>query len=249
MGVGYFTKVSEKRTKSLQYGPPHSTPRGPTPRWPTRSVAPTSCSSQWPHRMLPEVGFSNDHRHFVLSGWGLALLMGMCAVACAAACGSAQACKLMVQPTACGRRTWYVCKAHCPPRSPLHQLVEGFRLTRVLLVMGDQPREQLANAEANLGKVRRTLGALWPASLLVPRVVLAFVVSTLHYVYEAMPPHPWLRKVQEALDRGLARALQAPRNVPCALSWTPPDHGGLGVPHLYTRSTSTGASTPWTPGA
>ena len=46
--------------------------------------------------------------------------------------------------------------------------------------------EQLAKAEANLGKAERAVG---PAYLLVLRVVLAFVVSALDYVYEAVPPH------------------------------------------------------------
>ena len=48
------------------------------------------------HGVLPEVGFSDDHCHFALSGWGLALLMGACDVACEAACGFAQVCKLKV---------------------------------------------------------------------------------------------------------------------------------------------------------
>ena len=43
-----------------------------------------------PHGFLPEVAFSDDHHHFALTGWGLAWLMGICAVTCAAACGSVQ---------------------------------------------------------------------------------------------------------------------------------------------------------------
>ena len=40
-------------------------------------------------------------------------------------------------------------------------------LTGVPLVIGVQPWEHLAKAAANVGKVGRALGALWPAYLLV----------------------------------------------------------------------------------
>ena len=57
------------------------------------------------------------------------------------------------------------------------------------------------------------------------RVVLAFVVSVLDYMYEAMLPHPQqLRRVQSALDRVPMRALRVPCNVPRALLWTLLDH-------------------------
>ena len=38
----------------------------------------------WHHLVLPELGFSNNRRHFVLNRWGFMLLMGACDVACAA---------------------------------------------------------------------------------------------------------------------------------------------------------------------
>ena len=69
--------------------------------------------------------------------------------------------------------------------------------------------EQLAKAEANVGTFGRANGAVRPAYLLMPRVVLAFIVSALDYVYEAMPPYPQrLHKVQRVLNRVLTRALR-----------------------------------------
>ena len=43
----------------------------------------------WSHRVLQDVYFSDDHQHFALGGWGLALLMGACTAGCATACGLA----------------------------------------------------------------------------------------------------------------------------------------------------------------
>ena len=99
MGVGCFTKVSEKRTEYLWYVVCHTL--HPEARC-TSGPQPISYVLQqpaWPHRVLPEVGFSDDCHHFALSGWGLALLM-----ACAATCGSPQVRKLKVHSLLLGRR-------------------------------------------------------------------------------------------------------------------------------------------------
>ena len=87
---------------------------------------------------------------------------------------------------------------------------------------GNQPRDQLAKAKANLGKVGRALGALRPAYVLLLRVVLTFVVSAVDCIYEGMPPHlQRLCKVQRAVNRVLTRALRVPQCpswiLPCPL--------------------------------
>ena len=107
-------------------------------------------------RVLPEVGFIDDHRHFTLSSQGLALLMGTCVVVCAAACSFMQVHKLQVYYLRLdGRRMQYVRGTLPTPLGPVDQHTKGFMLTTVLLVM----KEQLAKAKANLGKVGRVLGA------------------------------------------------------------------------------------------
>ena len=109
-------------------------------------------------------------------------------------------------------------------------------LTRIPLVMGEHPAPQVAKAEASLGKVERALYRERPDYVLVLRIVLAYVVSALDYVYDAMPPCPThLRHTQRAVDRVLTRALRVPRNVPRALLWIPATSGGFGFPHLYSR--------------
>ena len=119
---------------------------------------------------------------------------------------------------------------------PLPLQSGGFMLTGVPLVMGEHPGPQIAKAEASLAKIERALYRLRPAYVLVLRIVLAYVVSTLDYVYEAMPPCPTrLLHTQRAVDRVLTRAPWVPRNVPRALLWMPVAGGGFGFPHLYSR--------------
>ena len=109
-------------------------------------------------------------------------------------------------------------------------------LTGVPLVMGEQPGPQSAKVEASLVKIERALYRVRPAFVLVLRIVLAYVVSALNYVYEAMPPCPTrLRRTQRAVDRVLTRAPRVPRNVPRALLWMPVASEGFGFPHLYGR--------------
>ena len=87
--VGYFSKVSEKRTEYLRHAVREALyPEDRRPRAPDKaSYVPRQPAA--PHRFLPDVAFSDDRRHFAVTGWGLASLMGICAVTCAAACGSA----------------------------------------------------------------------------------------------------------------------------------------------------------------
>ena len=102
--------------------------------------------------------------------------------------------------------------------------------------MGEQPSPQIAKAEARLAKMERALYRLRQAYLLVLRIVLAYVVSALDYVYEAMPPCPMcLCRAQRAVDGVLTSALRVPRNVPRALRWMPVAGAGFGFPHLYSR--------------
>ena len=110
-----------------------------------------------------------------------------------------------------------------------------FKLTGVPLVMGKHPSLQITKTEASLVEVDRALYRLCPVYVLVLRIVLAYVVSALDYVYEAMPPRPTrLRLTQRAVDKVLTRALRVPRNVPKALLGMPVAGGGFGLPHLYS---------------
>ena len=235
--MGYFSKVSEKRTEYPRHAvreglyPEDGRPGAPDPA----SYVPRQPAA--PHGFLPEVAFSDDRRHFALSGWGLAWLMGICAVTCAAACGSVQVGKLKVYRLVLRHRRLHYASGTLPTTlGPLQLQSGGFMLTGIPLVMGEYPAPQVAKAEASLAKVRRALYRLHPAYVLVLRIVLAYVVSALDYVYDAMPPCPTcLRRTQRAVDRILTRALRVPRNVPRALLWMPVPSGGFGFPHLYSR--------------
>ena len=94
--MGYFSKVSEKRTEYLR----HDVREGLYPE-DSRPGAPdlTAYAPRQPAALqgfLPEVAFGDDRRNFALTGWGLAWLMGICTVTCVAACGSVQVGKLKV---------------------------------------------------------------------------------------------------------------------------------------------------------
>ena len=109
-------------------------------------------------------------------------------------------------------------------------------LTGVPLVVGEHPGPQIAMAGARLAKMERTLSDICPACVLVLRIVLAYMVSALDYVYGAMPPClTRLRRTHRVVDMVLTRALWVPRNVPRALLRMLVASGGFGFPHEYSR--------------
>jgi hypothetical protein len=104
------------------------------------------------------------------------------------------------------------------------------------LVMHEPPRANINAALARLKLVFAGVLRLRPTYILALRVVLAYAVSKLDYVYDAIPPsHPRLDVVQHSVDRVLTCALRLPRNVPRALLYAPLAVGGYGVPHLTSR--------------
>ena len=179
---------------------------------------------------------SDDRHHFALTGWGLAWLMGIGAVTCAAACGSVEVGKLNVSLALRHRRLHYASGTLPTTLGTLQLQSGGFMLTGIPLVMGEHPATQVAKAEASLANAERALYRLRPAYVVMLRIVLAYVVSALDYVYDAMPPCPTrLPHTHPAVDRVLTTALRVPRNVPRALLWMPLTSGGFGFPHLYSR--------------
>ena len=170
-------------------------------------------------------------------GVGPSLADGHLRVTCAAASGSVQVGKLKVYHLVLRNRRLHYAPGTLPtPLGPLPLQSGGFMLTGVPLVMGEQLGPQIAKAEVSLAKIERMLYRLRPAYVLVLRILLAYVISALDYVYEAMPPCPTrLRRTQQAVDRVLTRAPRVPRNVPRALLWMPVAGGGFGFPHLYSR--------------
>ena len=110
------------------------------------------------------------------------------------------------------------CRLHYAPGTLLSTLTSllvqsrGFMLPRVPLVMGNHTNPKIAKAEASLTRIERTLYRLRQARVLVLRIVLAYVVVALDYVYSAMPLClTCLRRTQTAmngLDQGTAGATE-----------------------------------------
>ena len=237
-GMSYFSKISENRMEHLR----HVVREGVYPE-DRRPGAPDSASyvprqPATSHGFLPEVAFSDDRRHFALMGCGLAWLMGICAVTCAAACGSVQVGKVKVYHLVLhNRRLHYASGTLTTSLGLLPLQSRGFMLTGIPLVMGEHPGPRIAKAEARLAKIERALHCLRPAYVLVLRIVHTYIMFALDYVYKAMPSCPTrLRRTQGAADRVLTRAVRVPRNVPRALLLMPVAGGRFSSPHLYSRS-------------
>ena len=117
--------------------------------------------------------------------------MGLCAVTCAAACGSVQVRKLKVYYLVLSNRRLHYAPGTLPTTlGPLPLQSGGLMLTAIPLVMGQHPGTQIAKAEASLAKIERAPYHLPPTQVLVLRIVLAYVISAQDYVYEGMPPCP-----------------------------------------------------------
>ena len=237
-GVGYFSKITEKRTEYLR----HVVREGLYPE-DQRRGAPDPASyvrrqPAAPHGFLPEVAFTKDRRHFALTGWRLAWPMGICVVTCAAACSSVRVGKLKVYHLILRNRRLHYTPGTLPTTLGLLPLQSrGFMLTGIPLVMGEHRSPQMAKAEASMAKIERALHGLCPAYVLVLRIILAYVISALDYVYVTMPPCPThVRRTLRTADKVLTRALRMPRNVPKALLWRPVAGRGFGFPHLHSRT-------------
>ena len=103
--------------------------------------------------------------------------MGICAVTCAAACGSVQVGKLKVyQVVLCNRRLHYAPGTLPTPMGPLPLRSGGFMLTGLPVVMGEEPSPQIAKAEASVAKIECALYNLCPACVLLLRIVLVYVI-------------------------------------------------------------------------
>ena len=124
-------------------------------------------------------------------GWGLAWLMGICAVTCAVPCSSVQIGKLNVlRPVLRPQLLRYASGTLPTTLGSLPLQSGGFMLANKPLVMGEHPTLQIAKAELSLANIQRALYHLRPAYVLVRCIVLAYAVSALDYVYEATPPRP-----------------------------------------------------------
>ena len=159
-GVGCFSNVSETRTEYLccavRKGLYPEDQRSGTPD-PTSHIPRQPAT---PHGFLPGVAFSDDERHFALTGWGLPWLMGICAVTCAAACGSLQPGTLKVYHVVLRNRWLHYAPGTLPTTmGPLPLQSGGFMLTGIPLVMGEHPGLRTAKAEASPAKIERAFAA------------------------------------------------------------------------------------------
>lgn len=87
-----------------------------------------------------------------------------------------------------------------------------------------------------LATIHASICRLRPHYILALRVALAFAISRLDFLYDAIPPPPvGLPSLQLAVNNLLTAALGVPRNFPKILLHAPLATGGFGVPHLARR--------------
>lgn len=112
----------------------------------------------------------------------------------------------------------------------------GLHLAQVPLLPDVKPLAQCVRAQQQLQRLRATIPRFSIAVILTLRCIMAFVVSKLDYVFQAMPPRAsYLHKPQSLVHRIVRNALRLPQTFPRAVLWAPPEEGGLGVPHLLHR--------------
>jgi hypothetical protein len=88
---------------------------------------------------------------------------------------------------------------------------------------------KLAIIHASICRVR-------PHYILALRVAIAFAISRLDFLYDAVPPPTQgTPGLQLAVNNLLTAALGIPRNFPKALLYAPLASGGFGVPQLSRR--------------
>ena len=134
----------------------------------------------------------------------------------------------------CGRGS---CATHLgvwtPSWGPVPYNLSGLQFVKIPLLMGELPKDRIASVSHRLSRIVHAVQRLRPSYSLVRRILLAFGVSPLDYLTEAMPiPGDAVGGCQLLVDRIATMTLGIPRSaLKCAL-YCPVAAGGFGVPHL-----------------
>ena len=187
---------------------------------------------------LPEIGFSDDGRLLARSEEGLGHLIDITCHGCWSAGGSVNTAKLstfkiQLVNGVLRYRTGTVLTII----GPLSHRTHGLSLVGIPVVMGESATAATTATLSRLRLIHASIHRLQPSYTLALRVVLAFAIAKLDYIYDAIPPPPQqqLRAVQRATDMALTAALLIPKSAPKCLLYAPITAGGFGVPCLHTR--------------
>ena len=185
-----------------------------------------------------ELGSSDDRRPAAGSAAALAKLVGAMCVGCWAVGGAVNAAKLKAYHVVLREgQLRYTSGGVDTILGPVPYDFSGLQFVKIPLLMGELPKDRIASVSHRLSRIIHAVQRLRPSYSLVRRILLAFGVSPLDYLTEAMPiPGDAVGGCQLLVDRIATMTLGIPRSaLKCAL-YCPVAAGGFGVPHLRTRS-------------
>jgi hypothetical protein len=184
-----------------------------------------------------ELGSSDDRRPMAGNAATLAHLVKTMCVACWAVGGAVNASKLQAfHVSSRAGRLVYQSGTVDTELGPISFGTSELCFVKIPLLMGELPGSKLEAVRERLLRILAVVLRLQPSYSLVRRILLAFGISQLDYVAEAMPlPAGALQKCQAAIDRVATAALALPRSALKVALYCPISAGGFGVPCLRTR--------------
>lgn len=188
-----------------------------------------------------DICFSDDRQLFARDDRGLAHLLRVVCHGCWATSGGVNFDKLRAfKLCLSGGRLRYKSGVLDTLLGPLAYGGRPMQLVGIPLVMGDTPSEKLRTTVNRLQLIAAGVRRHHPAFVLVLRVISAFALAQLDYIFEATPPpaDARLMPVQRATDGVVIASLGIPNFSPRALLHAPLLAGGFGLGGApLTRST------------
>lgn len=195
-------------------------------------------SAPWcPKTPLPEVVFSDDRTLFGATEDGLLYILHCNCKSCWAVGGSENCLKLKAYRLSMDESgIIYMQGTLSSMLGEFEYENEGLVMTGVPLVMGECPSDKIQKAMTRLkilaGRVRR----LQPSYILCLRVISAYVLSILDFVFESVPiTEEWAESIRIAIKRVVTNSLRIPINVPNRLLYGCKGSLGFRVPALLLR--------------
>ena len=189
-----------------------------------------------PSVLLPELVFSDDRKGLCRASVGVARFFLVNLQSCSATGGSANLDKAKTYHLRLkDRRLEYVKGTTVTTLGDIKNSTDSLCMIGIPLVMGDVPSDRIKSAEQKMFKIAAGLRRSHPSYLLVLRVVLAFAVAKVDYVFDATPATQAIKPLQSQIWKVIARALQVPATFPRAILQLHVDDGGFGAPLLEAR--------------
>ena len=238
MGVGGFTITGIARTRihhgTLSEGWDPTT-LNPSAN-PYRAFPPNPAD---PHSFINELSYSDDRRPIALAQEAFVTNLETNIQACWDAAASVNTVKLKtfhIQQLL--GRLIYAKGQIDLSIGPQKLETQGLALTGVPLLMGHSPTEALQKTSQRVQKIIFSLYRSHPTYILLLRILLAFAISKLDYVYDSVTPvpdDPALKSIQQQVKKATTLALHLPPAFPNKILHLHPHDTGFGMPSIIPR--------------